>query len=309
LKFAGKPPNLKAEAAMGVNREYKDSVFSWLFSEPGILRELYGALAGVPVDPALPITINTLEGVLFKARMNDISFEIGHRLVILLEHQSTINENMPLRILLYIARIYEVLTAKRDIYREKRIPLPFPEFIVLYNGAAPYPDESVLRLSDAFADPGGLSLSGGNFLPLELAVKVFNINRGHNEGILKRSKTLGAYSFFIATVREYEQRVKSRDEAMKLAVKECIEKGILREFLEVHGTEVINMLLTEWNWDDALAVREEEGRMEGRTEGRMEGRTEGQNMVLELVRQGYSAEQIEARLAAGESAGIETAGI
>jgi hypothetical protein len=286
---------------MGVNREYKDSVFSWLFSEPGTLRELYGALTGASIDPAVPITINTLEGVLFKARMNDISFEIGRKLVILLEHQSTINENMPLRILLYIARIYEGITAKRDIYREKRIPLPFPEFIVLYNGTAPYPDEHILRLSDAFLDPGELRLGGGNFLPLELAAKVYNINNGHNEAILKRSKTLGAYSFFIATVREYEQRVKSRDEAMKLAVNECIEKGILREFLESHGTEVINMLMTEWNWDDAFAVQREEGREEGRTEG--------QNIVLELVRQGYSAEQIEARLAtSGESSRIETAG-
>ncbi|MDR1278760.1 MAG: Rpn family recombination-promoting nuclease/putative transposase, partial [Treponema sp.] len=126
---------------MGVNREYKNSVFSWLFSEPAVLRELYGALAGVNVDPSVPVTINTLEGLLFKARMNDISFEIGRKLVILLEHQSTINENMPLRILMYAARIYEGITAARDIYREKRIPLPFPEFIVLYNGAAPYPDE------------------------------------------------------------------------------------------------------------------------------------------------------------------------
>ncbi|MDR1025355.1 MAG: hypothetical protein LBL56_06460 [Treponema sp.] len=61
------------------------------------------------------------------------------------------------------------------------------------------------------------------------------------------------------------------------------------------------MLMTEWNWDDAFAVQREEGREEGRTEG--------QNMVLELVRQGYSAEQIEARLAAsGESSRTETAG-
>ena len=29
---------------MSVNREYKDSVFSWLFSDPETLRELYSAL-------------------------------------------------------------------------------------------------------------------------------------------------------------------------------------------------------------------------------------------------------------------------
>jgi hypothetical protein len=37
-------------------------------------------------------------------RINDISFEIGGKLVVLIEHQSTINHNMALRLLLYIAR-------------------------------------------------------------------------------------------------------------------------------------------------------------------------------------------------------------
>jgi flagellar biosynthesis/type III secretory pathway protein FliH len=57
------------------------------------------------------------------------------------------------------------------------------------------------------------------------------------------------------------------------------------------------MLFTEWNWDDALAVRFEEG-ME---EGLEKGLEEGQNMVLELMREGYSAEQIEAKLTAVKS--------
>ena len=56
---------------MTANREYKDSVFSWLFSDTDTLRELYGALAGVKLPPNIPFTINTLEGVLFKSRMNE----------------------------------------------------------------------------------------------------------------------------------------------------------------------------------------------------------------------------------------------
>ncbi|MDR1949741.1 MAG: Rpn family recombination-promoting nuclease/putative transposase [Spirochaetaceae bacterium] len=95
---------------MGVNRGYKDSVFSRLFGEPETLRELYGAIEGISLPPDIPITINTLEGVLFKTRMNDISFEIGDKLVVLIEHQSTINENMPLRLLMYITKIYEKIT-------------------------------------------------------------------------------------------------------------------------------------------------------------------------------------------------------
>jgi hypothetical protein len=71
---------------------------------------------------------------------------------------------------------------------------------------------------------------------------------------------------------------------------------ILKDFLELHSSEVINMLLTEWNWDDALTVRGEEGR------------EEGQNMVLELLEQGYTPEQIKTKLAAIKTAGTETAG-
>jgi hypothetical protein len=80
---------------MGVNTKYKDSVFSFLFSDPDALRELYSAIEGEPLDPALPITINTLSGVLYMAQYNDISFTIGNKIVVLIEHQSTINPNTP----------------------------------------------------------------------------------------------------------------------------------------------------------------------------------------------------------------------
>jgi hypothetical protein len=85
---------------MGINAKYKDSLFSWLFSDPDTLRELYCAIEGIPLDPATPVTINTLEGVLYMEQMNDISFEIAGKMVVLIEHQSTINPNMALRLLM-----------------------------------------------------------------------------------------------------------------------------------------------------------------------------------------------------------------
>ncbi|MDR0689459.1 MAG: Rpn family recombination-promoting nuclease/putative transposase, partial [Spirochaetaceae bacterium] len=112
---------------MTANREYKDSLFAWLFSNPDTLRELYGALSGVPLPPDIPILINTLERVLFKDRMNDISFLVGDVLVVLIEHQSTVNENMPLRLLLYITKVYESLLGEKNIYRSRRLSLPLPE--------------------------------------------------------------------------------------------------------------------------------------------------------------------------------------
>ncbi|MDR2247116.1 MAG: Rpn family recombination-promoting nuclease/putative transposase [Treponema sp.] len=154
------------------NTRYKDSVFSFLFSNPDTLRELYGAIAGVVLSPDIPVTINTLEGVLYRNLLNDISFEIARKLVIILEHQSTINPNLPLRILMYIARIYEKLTAGMNVYGRKLLKIPRPEFIVLYNGTEPYPDRTVLRLSDAFEEAAAVHQEIRRRSPVDL-IRVF----------------------------------------------------------------------------------------------------------------------------------------
>ncbi|MDR1894225.1 MAG: hypothetical protein LBQ61_05980, partial [Spirochaetales bacterium] len=60
-------------------------------------------------------------------------------------------------------------------------------------------------------------------------------------------------------------------------------------------SEVKNMLLEEWNIDDAKEVWYEEGLEDGLEKGR----EEGQKAILDLVRQGYSPEQIESMLSQG----------
>jgi len=74
---------------------------------------------------------------------------------------------------------------------------------------------------------------------------------------------VGEYSAFIERVREFEKETNNLEEAIKKAVIYCRDHDILKEFLEKNATEVLNMLMTEWNWDDALAYRYEEGRGEG----------------------------------------------
>jgi hypothetical protein len=264
---------------MNPNTKYTDSVFSFLFSNPGVLRELYYALTGILVPPDIPIVINTLSNVLFMDRINDISFAIGAQLVILIEHQSTINPNMALRLLLYITRIYETIIEGKNIYASKRLTIPRPQFFVLYNGVEPYPDEQVLRLSDSFER--GI-FSGGT--ELELVARVININRGKNAALVGRSETLKGYSEFTGRVRENTGDLgrEGLEKAIQEAVGYCIEHGILVEFLKEHGREVINMLTTEWNWDDALAVRFEEGLEEGWEKGREEEQREiARNALME----------------------------
>jgi len=194
-------------------------------------------------------------------KINDISFEIDGKLVVLIEHQSTINPNMALRLLMYIGRIYEKIVEGKNLYASKKLSIPRPEFFVLYNGKNPFPDKEIFRLSDAFEK---LDLPEKDPPSLELTVRVININEGRNEAIAHRCKKLYEYSVFVAKERELEKKL-SREEAIKAAVQYCEKHDILKEYLNLHGTEVVSMLMTEWNWDDALAVRYEEGREEGRS--------------------------------------------
>jgi hypothetical protein len=198
---------------MAVNHTYKNSVFSLLFSEPDILRELYCALENVALPPDIPVNINTLQNVLFMDSINDISFEIGGRLVILLEHQSSVNPNMGLRFLMYISKIYEEMNKKRALYSSKLVKIPRPEFFVLYNGLAPCPDEQTLKLSDAFMDTEALGLAKEYDPALELTVRVLNINDGRNTELASRCKTLCEYSEFIAQERAFARQLGDRQKA------------------------------------------------------------------------------------------------
>jgi len=130
---------------------------------------------------------------------------------------------------------------------------------VLYNGAAPFPDEETFKLSDSFEKAGLIGLPEKGSVALELVVKVININEGRNGVLLKKCKTLAGYSAFVARMREFEKECVDRMEAMTRAVRYCRDHDILKEFLEQNATEVMNMLITEWKLEDALAVRFEEG--------------------------------------------------
>jgi len=226
-------------------------------------------------------------------QINDLSFTIDNRLVILIEHQSTINDNIPLRLLMYIARVYEKIINRKKLYQAKLEKIPTPEFIVLYNGNEDYPDFSELKLSNAFKDFEGLKLSNDNIIPLELIVKVYNINHGRNPEMLKKSENLNGYSIFINKVREYRKEEETLEKAAVSAIKYCTANNILKDFLEAHASEVLNMLLTEWNQDEAVEVAREEGREEEREEIARNALAKGS--TLEFVHEitGLSLEVIE----------------
>jgi len=274
-----------------VNRNHKNSVFTFLFSNQELLRELYSAIVGIALPPDISIDINTLSDILFMEQINDISFLLDNRLIVLIEHQSTINENIPFRLLEYIIKIYEKIVDMEKKYQKNLMKIPRPEFIVLYNGVDQYPDYKELRLSDAFMDIEGLKLTDIDKIPLELIVHVYNINYGRNPEILKKCETLDSYSIFVKKIREYLEKEKSLEKALPSAVKYCINNNILSDFLRKHGSEVINMWYGEYSRDMDIAVNRREALEEGLEKGREEGIEEEKCIIAKnLLAEGSTPE-------------------
>ena len=98
--------------------------------------------------------------------------------------------------------------------------------------------------------------------------KIFvNVNAGHNETFLGKCEVLHSYAIFIGKIREYQREGRTLEGAIAAAVDYCIANGILVEYLKSNGSEVRNMLFTEWNLEDAKQVWLEEGREEGFEKG------------------------------------------
>ena len=97
---------------------------------------------------------------------------------------------MPLRDLIYIARLMEKYVNKRSLYQSGQIRLPAPHFVVFYNGKEERPEDTVVKLSDAY-------LQKEEEPELELKVRYLNINQGYNPELMERCRTLKEYSEFV----------------------------------------------------------------------------------------------------------------
>lgn len=257
------------------NREYKASAFTTYFGDPKKAADLYCALSHTKDVKPEDIEFKTLQGTLFMVRKNDMAFTVRQKVLVIGEHQSTVNMNMPLRSAIYYGRTMELMIPPRSMYRTGLIKIPTPEFYVFYNGRAGQPREQILRLSDAY-------LENVKEPMLELIIKVININPSVNHPILQESRSLYEYSFFIQSIREHMEEGRTRDEAIIQAMEECSRQGIMVDFINEHGTEVRNLLFTEFNVEDALEVCREENFERGLETGIEKGLATGTDRINTL---------------------------
>ena len=87
------------------NRNYKDTIFRMIFSDRESLLSLYNAVNKRNYTNPDDLEIVTLENAIYMGMKNDLAFILDMNLY-LYEHQSTVNPNIPLRDLFYIAAEY-----------------------------------------------------------------------------------------------------------------------------------------------------------------------------------------------------------
>lgn len=251
-------------------RNYKDSVFVDLFAKcpeaKSNFLSLYNALHGTNLKLSeTEIKPMILKNTIYTGRYNDVSMLIKGKIIVLVEQQSTINQNMPVRFLEYVSRLYEKLIPDESRYKQRLIKLPKPEFYVFYNGIADYPAETTLHLSDAFKDEEK-DEKDENF-PLELSVKVYNINK--KIPFVAQCAPLSGYAKLVEYAREAEAA--GIADWLDYAVQRCIKEGILVDYLKQNSTEVRNMLFGKYDYKTDLRVKQEEAYEAGISQGISQG--------------------------------------
>lgn len=264
-----------------VNREFKDRLFKLIFREKKDLLELYNAINNTTYDNPEDIEINTLEDVVYMGMKNDISFLVTDVLN-LYEHQSTFSPNLPLRGLLYFADLYRKLLGNRqDIYSSRRIKLPYPQFVVFYNGTKDEPERQVLQMCDSYPE-----WSDRENASLQCKAVVLNVNLGYNSDIMNKCRRLKEYAQFIACVREQLVSGKAIEKAIDVAVDACIEQGILEELLRNHREEVCSVLLTEYDEQAHIESEREIAMREGEEIGCEKGEKRLALLIQMLIEAG-----------------------
>ena len=263
-------------------RNYKDSLFVDLFGRCKDAKEnflsLYNVIHGTNLKvESTTITPITLKHTIYTGKYNDVAMIINGSLVMLVEQQSTINENMPLRFLGYISKIYDKIVKSDDKYKRKLLPLPKPEFYVIYNGTAETKACETLYLSDAFMDFS--SKFDYNKVTLELLVKVYNINKKQDNAFLLKCIPLAGYAHFVEVVNR--NRENGMEDPIGAAIKQCIDENILAEYLTENSTEVHNMTFGEYDYETDVRVQRQEAKEEGIEEGLAKGIEQGIEQGIE----------------------------
>ena len=202
---------------------------------------------------------------------------------VLVEHQSSAERLMPLRIIGYqlaIIRKYLVENSKSS-RRKVKLPLVIP-FVFYHGKTSPYPYPC--EIGDLFADKNFYTkFPLGTFNLIDLTIKSDDELLQH--GTLSLLEIIGKHINMRNAIVDISAIIKALQVAHKSAITEALANATFSYLFEALETEVAQLLIKEikkqipYYGGNAMNYAEylrQEGRQEGKQEGRQEGRQEGQ---------------------------------
>ena len=261
----------KKKLRVHVNNHHKDRLFIKLFGSPenkANMLSLYNALNDTEYSDVNALELYTIEDVIFLGMKNDVGYILDGYLS-LWEHQSTKNPNMPLRGFLYHAKMYEKYIKDRniDIFSSVLQRIPTPQYYVFYNGDSNAGDIETLKLSASFINP----VEEGKF---EWTATMLNINLGHNDDLMEKCSTLKQYATLVDKIKDGIKRGLDVEDSIIEAVNWCIANDVLKDYLVRHKSEVIGMVLTEYDEKKHIKNEKQISWEEGQEVTRLEVATE-----------------------------------
>lgn len=250
----------------------KDSIFTNLFQDKKYLLQLYKTLhpedTEVTEDELSDITIHN---IMTNEIYNDVGFMVGEKLLILTEAQSSWTENIAVRILIYLMVTYQdyIRETKQNVYKSKKIKLPYPEMYMVYTGNRKERPETISLAEEFF---------GGQNAFLDAKVKVLY---GSDEGDI--------ISQYVAFTKVYDEQRKLHGRTRKAVtetIRICKDKNVLKEYLEEREKEVENIMLAMYDEKEILLEYIESERYEAEQEG-------AKKTAIQMLKMGkYSVDEI-----------------
>ena len=289
---------------MKANQKIRSGVFADLFCDDEKdgkknFLSLYNAIHGTNLKlENTKLERKQIPQAIYKTFDTDISVLVNGRLFVLIEHQSTPNENMPLRCLEYYVHLLYGIVPSRFRYRNGLYKIPAPEFYVFYNGSRKEKKglelERTMHLSDAFIEPQEEPMC-------EVKVKYANIGgaAGKNLPVVQNCAIMKEYCEFMEIVARHRSALGTfppDDELIAcydMAISEAISKGILVDYLSRKATEVRNMFFGEYDYDTDMQVKAEEAREQKAVEDARNFYANGASIELIAKSLGMTEEQVK----------------
>ena len=250
-----------------VKRDVKNTVFIDLFAQDEYRLQLFQTLHPEMTDvTADELQIITLKPVITNHQYNDLAFMVRDKLMVFVEAQSTWSVNILIRILLYLAdTIQEYLHDRQmDIHAEKQLPIPKPEFYVIYTGERKVPEKISLK-KDFFRS---------DLCPIDLEARVFN---------LETEDIIGQYIVFCHVMDEQIRKYDRTKEAAVEAIRICRDRDALKDYLNEREKEVVDIMIALFDQEYAVKQYGNTMKQEGIKQGEKQGVEKGESLLGSLM--------------------------